>query len=66
MTEFYRESCPKIALYIVRHLYMMIEHAALDGQAETRELYLQLQQEWQHIAAAALQRPVKSGVKNTH
>ena len=68
MTRFHKNQCPKLALFIVRHIGMVIEHPDAVHSPDGRTLYLQLLQQWQNIIATILEqrRNLATESKNTH
>lgn len=61
MTKFHYHQCPQSAQFIVRHISLMIEHPDVADLANSRTLYLQLQQQWQNITGSLLEQRKVAG-----
>ncbi|MEC4747194.1 hypothetical protein [Methylomicrobium sp. Wu6] len=56
MTQFINgRQCPKLAQMIVRQLNQLLMHPELEPVSQTREMYRQLLEHWQQIAAQLLE-----------
>jgi hypothetical protein len=57
MTQFINgHQCPKLAHMIVRQLNLLLTHPELEPVSNTRDMYLQLLEHWQKIAAQLLEQ----------
>jgi len=56
MTWFHKNQCPKLVLFIVKHIGMVIEHPDAFDFPDGRTLYLQLLQQRQNITATILEQ----------
>jgi phosphoenolpyruvate carboxylase len=56
MTKFHYHKCPKMAHFIVRHLRLMAENPELSNDMNSRTLYLQLLNQWQHITMTLIEQ----------
>ncbi|WP_411727849.1 hypothetical protein [Methyloglobulus sp.] len=68
MTRFHKDQCPKLAVFIVRHIRLVLEHPDVVNAPSCRMMYLQLLEQWQYIAATVLEqgRHLETDGKNTH
>lgn len=57
MTQFINgHQCPKLAHMIVRQLNLLLTHPELEPVSNPRDMYLQLLEHWQKIAAQLLEQ----------
>jgi hypothetical protein len=57
MTQFiHGHQCPKLAHMIVHQLNLLLTHPELEPVCSTRDMYMQLLEHWQKVAAQLLEQ----------